>query len=76
LSHIEAMEQASKKPTKTSHAKRYRIAGITHDGVAILKSPGRATHFTDKEIRDTIAIVLREAATGKFVSSRSDGRKL
>ena len=36
----------------------YRIIGVTKDGVKILKSPGRATHFTDKEISDAVRTVL------------------
>lgn len=35
----------------------YAIAGITRDGVEILRSPGRATHFTDKELTAAIARV-------------------
>lgn len=32
-----------------------KVLGTTKDGVRILKPKGKATHFTQKEIRDAIA---------------------
>jgi hypothetical protein len=63
-----------KSSGKTSSAKRYRVAGVTHDGVKILAT-GRATHFTDKEIRNSIRIVMRESLSGQFIGTSSAGRK-
>ncbi len=34
-----------------------RVLGTTKDGVNILKPRGRSTHFTQKELRDTILSV-------------------
>ena len=55
----------------------HRIAGMTKDGVTILKSPGRATHFTDKEMSDAVRAALagranrsRGVAAEKSVSSK------
>jgi hypothetical protein len=74
MRHIRKMEKLKQLPS-TPKATRYRIAGVTRDGVAILKSPGRATHFTDKEIRNSIAIVLQELSTEKRGYSRAERRK-
>jgi hypothetical protein len=73
MRHIRKMEKR-KTPAPKSTAKRYRIAGITRDGVKIL-AVGPATHFTDKEIRDSIAYVMKGAGSSKLASSKVAGRK-
>ena len=40
---------------KTAKSARDKILGITKDGVRILKPRGRATHFTQKEVREAVA---------------------
>jgi hypothetical protein len=72
--HINGMATNSKTIGKRTPAKRYRVAGVTRDGVKILAT-GPATHFTDKEIRDTIRTVLRESHSGQFLSVNAAGRK-
>jgi hypothetical protein len=34
-----------------------KVLGTTKDGVRILKPRGKATHFTQKELRDAVASV-------------------
>lgn len=68
------MSSNLKSNGKDGTGKRYRVAGVTHDGVKILAT-GRATHFTDKEIRDSIRTVLRESHSGRIVGSHLAGRK-
>lgn len=34
------------------------ILGVTRDGIVIRKSPGRATHFTDKELREAVRAAI------------------
>jgi len=36
--------------------------GVTKDGVRILKSKGKATHFTAKEIREAVAAARAKSA--------------
>jgi hypothetical protein len=38
-------------------ARDTRILGVTKDGVRILRSKSKATHFTAKEIREAVAAV-------------------
>jgi len=51
----------TKPPAKTARASRTaksaadKILGITKDGVRILKPRWKATHFTQKELRDAVA---------------------
>ena len=42
----------------------YKVLGTTKDGVKILKPKGRATHFTDKELREAIATVRSAQKAG------------
>ncbi len=42
----------------------YKVLGTTKDGVKILKPKGRATHFTEKELRDAIATVRSAQKAG------------
>jgi hypothetical protein len=46
-----------KTADRTSRKPEGNVLGVTRDGVRILK-PGRATHFTTKEAREAVAIVL------------------
>jgi hypothetical protein len=36
----------------------YRVLGTTRDGVKILKPKARATHFTDREMREAVRATL------------------
>jgi hypothetical protein len=74
VGHIERMSMTTKSTRKNSQSKGYRVAGVTRDGVKILAT-GRATHFTDKEIRDSISTVLRESRAGRFAESSTASRK-
>ncbi len=51
---------ASKKPAKGSpvRSRDPRVAGITPDGVVILRSRGPATHFTQREADRAVEAVL------------------
>lgn len=40
------------------------VLGTTKDGVHILKPNGRATHFTQKEVRDAVASVIASKRAG------------
>lgn len=40
--------------TSRSKPRKPAILGVTKDGVAILKPRFKATHFTDKELREAI----------------------
>ena len=42
----------------------YEVLGTPKDGVKILKPKGRATHFTDKELREAIATVRSTQKAG------------
>jgi hypothetical protein len=42
----------------------YKVLGTTKDGVKILKPKGRATHFTEKELREAIATVRSAQKAG------------
>ena len=46
------------------------IAGVMPDGVVILKSPGRATHFTDKELSEAV----RSVSAGKHMRGVNAGK--
>jgi hypothetical protein len=63
---------ASKKPAKKAAAawsRNAKVAGVTADGVAILRLRGRATHFTQREVDRAVATVLAAR------SQESDGAK-
>lgn len=60
LSDLGDMKKASSSKVSRSAAtgkfvSGYKVLGVTRDGVEILKPKGRATHFTDKELRDAIS---------------------
>ena len=42
----------------------YKVLGTTKDGVRILKPKGRATHFTQHELRRAIATVRSTQKAG------------
>jgi hypothetical protein len=43
---------------------RAKVLGTTSDGVHILKPRGKATHFTQKELRDAVATVRAAKQAG------------
>jgi hypothetical protein len=43
-------------------APAYQVVGITSDGVKILQGKIKPTHFTSKEIRETIDELKRDAS--------------
>jgi hypothetical protein len=49
--------KASKAPGAKKAAAGSKVLGTTFDGVQILKPKFKATHFTNKELRDAIARV-------------------
>ena len=52
-----------KNQTKKTNVVRkdgYTVAGVTRDGVSILRSSGRATHFTDKQLDAAIKKVMSD----------------
>ena len=57
-----ASKAAAKKigAGKMQPVKRYRVAGTTSDGVVVLHSAVKPTHFTSDEIRQTIREYLRQ----------------
>lgn len=66
--YVLVMENTNKKPSKGF---RYRIAGITRDGVRIL-SNGPATHFTEKEIRKIMSTVHIRSLAGSVLTQNPD----
>lgn len=53
-------KNAPRKPAKgePGRSRDPRVAGVTSDGVVILRSPGRATHFTQREADRAVEAVL------------------
>lgn len=54
------MAKASKKmgyAGKSAKSVSGKVLGTTKDGVRILKPKGKATHFTQKELRSAVASV-------------------
>lgn len=61
-------ENTNSKPERGQTSKTVRdtspkVLGRTRDGVKILRQ-GRATHFTDKELRDAVATAMAAQKTG------------
>jgi hypothetical protein len=55
----------SKKRARAANARStatYKVVGITSDGVKILQGKTKPTHFTSKEIRETIDELKRDAS--------------
>ncbi len=52
----------AKEHAKSPRKNGYSVAGVTRDGVSIIKV-GRATHFTDRQARDAVAKVRSVAAS-------------
>ncbi len=52
----------SKEQIKSPRKGSYTVAGVTRDGVSILKV-GKATHFTDRQAREAVANVRTLAAS-------------
>jgi hypothetical protein len=55
------MAKATLRKSRPARKDGYVVAGVTRDGVSILKSSGRATHFTDKQI-DAAIVRVRAAS--------------
>lgn len=58
LRHSLRMTKSTKKMAVTAKAKKVRsekVLGVTKDGVRILKPKSRATHFTQRELREAVA---------------------
>ncbi len=56
--------------SKSKRAPKSQILGVTHDGVEILKPRGKPTHFTNRELVETIRRVKQSrAATGDLSQS-------
>jgi len=51
------------------------IAGMTADGVVIRKSPGRATHFTQREVEKAVAAVLTARSQGSDGTKKTQHKK-
>lgn len=62
LEHSDNIPSMAKEHPKSSRKNSYSVAGVTRDGVAILKV-GKATHFTDRQARDAVAKVRSIAAS-------------
>ncbi len=56
------IQPMSKEQAKTPRKGSYAVAGVTRDGVSILKV-GRATHFSDRQAREAVAKVRSLAAS-------------
>jgi hypothetical protein len=48
------MAKTRKNAVREKKAAFAKVLGVTKDGVRILKPKGRATHFTQKELRDAV----------------------
>lgn len=58
----------AKEHAKSQRKTSYSVAGVTRDGVSIIKV-GKATHFTDREARDAVAKVRSLSASSLAHSS-------
>ena len=61
----------AKENSKSTYKDSYKVAGVTKDGVSIIKV-GRATHFTDREAREAVSKVRSVAAS---ILSQGSSRK-
>ena len=62
-----AMSKSPSKSTRVSRTAKSatgKVLGITKDGVRILKPRGKATHFTQKEVREAVARARAGRHTG------------
>lgn len=59
----------SKPPAKAGRTSSSRIAGTTSDGVVVLRTKAKPTHFTAQQIRDTIR------KTGLALNSKSAAKR-
>jgi hypothetical protein len=63
-----AKKQSTKTPGKTGRTSGSRIAGTTSDGVVVLRTKAKPTHFTAQQIRETIhktGLALNSKSTAK-----------
>jgi hypothetical protein len=68
LSGSDNIPNMAKEHAKSPRKNSYSVAGITRDGVSIIKV-GKATHFTDRQARDAVAKVRSLAASALTQSS-------
>lgn len=62
----EILRADSKRSAKSPRKDSYVVAGVTRDGVAILKV-SKATHFTDSQAREAV----RSVAASRLVQSNT-----
>jgi hypothetical protein len=53
------MTEKMQRKSKITKSPAYRIAGVTSDGVKILRAVAKPKHFTAKQIRATIDEIKR-----------------
>jgi hypothetical protein len=51
--------EKTQRKTRIAKSPPYRVAGVTSDGVKILRAVARPKHFTSKQIRATIDGIKR-----------------
>ncbi len=64
-----AKKQSTKAPAKAGRTSNSRIAGTTSDGVVVLRTKAKPTHFTAQQIRETIR------KTGLALNSKSTAKR-
>lgn len=67
-----AKPKSSSKRTSRAGSGPYKIAGYAHDGVKILAPKTKPTHFTSREIRETILEIRAKA--GDFAGPDRSGQ--
>jgi hypothetical protein len=70
--NMTAMEKVNASRLRSLKRQGYAIAGVTHDGVAILKSPRGTSRLSDKQITAAVASVRSMAASAL---TQSDAKK-
>jgi hypothetical protein len=58
----------SERQTKSARVSSSKIAGKTSDGIVVLRAKAKPTHFTAKQIRETIqrtGLALSDKSTAK-----------
>jgi hypothetical protein len=51
--------EKTQRKTRVTKSPPYRVAGVTSDGVKILRPVAKPKHFTSKQIRKTIDEIKR-----------------
>ncbi len=70
---MNGMNKATSNRIRKLRRDGYAVAGVAHDGVVILRSRGRATHFTDKQLDEAIASL--RSTSGQTANVQSDSSK-